>query len=242
MATITEFYNLSINMYCNKKDDITVDYCFDELFKSTLIVDRLTDEEQKWFFTGFSKKEASKYLVFNNKKPTNYAYKHLEKEYKKNNASITQSIWNNKPDGFSCSISYFMKSIANPKSLNLIIKTDQRPKNMDFLLDSITILSKDNDKSWIIVSSKGYWLKGRNVFPDRMCVGWMLYLPHIILAELVPEAARVIPVLDEGKQRGTIIVTTEELFDGAKKEHIEKANDIEIRLLDLGMLPLMTEI
>jgi hypothetical protein len=44
------------------------------------------------------------------------------------------------------------------------------------------------------------------------------------------------------KQKGTLIISTEEVFDGNKKEHIEKSNDIEIKLLDLGCLPLMTEL
>ncbi|HCC5992822.1 TPA: immunity 52 family protein [Enterobacter cloacae] len=64
----------------------------------------------------------------------------------------------------------------------------------------------------------------------------------IILPELIPEAARVIPVMDDTKQKGTIVVSTEEIFDGNNKEHIGKANDIEIKLLDLGLLPLMTEL
>ena len=70
----------------------------------------------------------------------------------------------------------------------------------------------------------------------------MLFIPAIILPDLVPDAARVVPVLNDNKQTGTIIVSTEEIFDGNNKEHIGKANDIEIRLLDLGLLPLMTEL
>ncbi|WP_448949750.1 hypothetical protein [Klebsiella pneumoniae] len=50
------------------------------------------------------------------------------------------------------------------------------------------------------------------------------------------------PVMDGDNQKGTIIVSTEEIFDGNNKEHIGKANDIEIKLLDLGLLPLMTEL
>ncbi len=69
-----------------------------------------------------------------------------------------------------------------------------------------------------------------------------LYIPHIVLTELIPEAARVVPVMDGDNQKGTIIVSTEEIFDGNNKEHIGKANDIEIKLLDLGLLPLMTEL
>ncbi|EFE7436573.1 immunity 52 family protein, partial [Escherichia coli] len=58
----------------------------------------------------------------------------------------------------------------------------------------------------------------------------------------IPEAAKIVPVSDGEKQRGTIVVSTEEVFDGNNKEHIGKSNDIEIRLLDLGLLPLLTEL
>ncbi|MXE01434.1 hypothetical protein FQZ98_26725, partial [Escherichia coli] len=90
------------------------------------------------------------------------------------------------------------------------------------------------------VNTNGYWNNGNNVFPDRICVGWMIYIPSIILPELIPEAAKIVPVSDGEKQRGTIVVSTEEVFDGNNKEHIGKSNDIEIRLLDLGLLPLLT--
>lgn len=70
----------------------------------------------------------------------------------------------------------------------------------------------------------------------------MFYLPHIIQPELIPEAATIVPVFDGSKQKGTIIVSTEEEFDGSNKNHISKANDIEIKLLDFGLLPLITEL
>ncbi|HAS0918211.1 DotU family type IV/VI secretion system protein [Enterobacter cloacae] len=55
-------------------------------------------------------------------------------------------------------------------------------------------------------------------------------------------AAKIVPIIENAKQKGTIVVSTEEIFDGSNKEHIGKANDIEIKLLDLGLLPLMTEL
>ncbi|EJG0757414.1 immunity 52 family protein, partial [Cronobacter sakazakii] len=103
-------------------------------------------------------------------------------------------------------------------------------------------LAKFFNCSYIGVDSNGYNFLGRNVFPDRLAVGWMLYIPYIILTELVPEAAKVVPVFDGEKQIGTIVISTDEIFDGNNIEHIRKANDIEIRLLDLGLLPLMTEL
>ncbi|ELQ6038786.1 immunity 52 family protein [Cronobacter sakazakii] len=75
-----------------------------------------------------------------------------------------------------------------------------------------------------------------------MYVGWMIYIPAIILPDLITEASAVIPVVGAEKQIGTIVVSTDDIFDGNNIEHIRKANDIEIRLLDLGFLPLMTEL
>ncbi|HCI6169388.1 TPA: immunity 52 family protein [Klebsiella quasipneumoniae subsp. quasipneumoniae] len=110
------------------------------------------------------------------------------------------------------------------------------------MIDSLLLLAEKSNKSWIKVDSKCYWRNDCNFFPDRVYVGWMLYLPHIVFPELIPEAAKIVPVFDGEKQKGTIVVSTEEIFDGNNKEHIGKANDIEIRLLDLGLLPLMTEL
>lgn len=135
-----------------------------------------------------------------------------------------------------------MEFIDNPKKLNLIIDIEQRVTNTSGMIDSLLLLAEKSNKSWIKVDSKCYWRNDCNVFPDRVYVGWMLYLPHIVFPEVIPEAAKIVPVFDGEKQKGTIVVSTEEIFDGNNKEHIGKANDIEIRLLDLGLLPLMTEL
>ncbi|MDF7680266.1 Imm52 family immunity protein [Enterobacteriaceae bacterium ESL0689] len=94
----------------------------------------------------------------------------------------------------------------------------------------------------IIPKENGYDEVYKKVFPDRISCGWMLFIPAIISPDLIPCAARVVPVLKDSKKTGTIVVSTEEIFDGNNKEHIGKANDIEIRLLDLGLLPLLTEL
>lgn len=96
--------------------------------------------------------------------------------------------------------------------------------------------------SEIIPKENGYSEIYKKVFPDRISCGWMLFIPAIILPDLIPEAARVVPVVKGDKRTGTIVVSTEEIFDGNNKDHIGKANDIEIRLLDLGLLPLLTEL
>ncbi|MBN3856030.1 hypothetical protein G3N59_21865 [Paraburkholderia sp. Ac-20340] len=76
------------------------------------------------------------------------------------------------------------------------------------------------------------------VFEDRPGVSWMLYLPHALTPAQVPEARALIPVMRDGQQQGTIIVSvTDEVFDVNNRAHVKAANDIEIRLADQDLLP-----
>jgi hypothetical protein len=71
----------------------------------------------------------------------------------------------------------------------------------------------------------------------------MLYLPYTIVATQVPEAAHVIPIMDEKgkKQQGTLIVTVADRFDVNNAEHVQRANAIETRLVDQDLLPTLKE-
>jgi len=130
----------------------------------------------------------------------------------------------------------------NRVSVELSLVPESSGNVLSQFISLISNLSLCFNCSYLSVDSKGYGVFGKNVFPDRLAVGWMLYTPHIVRPELIPEVAKLIPVVDNGKQKGTIIISTDEPFDGSNNEHIAKANDIEIKLLDLGLLPLMTEL
>ncbi|NRN31045.1 hypothetical protein HHJ84_23670, partial [Photorhabdus heterorhabditis subsp. aluminescens] len=41
---------------------------------------------------------------------------------------------------------------------------------------------------------------------------------------------------------GTLIVTKKDIFDGRNQDDIDKSNDVEIQLVNLGLLPLITEV
>jgi hypothetical protein len=50
----------------------------------------------------------------------------------------------------------------------------------------------------------------------------------------VPEADELIPLHDRG---GTVIIAVADAFDAHSPAHIEKAQRIEMRLVDIGALP-----
>ncbi|GAB5071433.1 hypothetical protein SedNR2807_16190 [Citrobacter sedlakii] len=163
---------------------------------------------------------------------------------KKNYPLIIEGVWDGETDSKICSINYIKKHIENIKKTNLdvSITCNETDISLDKVVAFLISLVCDKGQIYAHVNTNGYWNNGSNVFPDRISVGWMIYIPAIILPELIPEAAKIVPIFDGEKQKGTIVLSTEEIFDGNNKEHIGKANDIEIKLLDLGLLPLMTEL
>ncbi|WP_369054878.1 immunity 52 family protein, partial [Burkholderia gladioli] len=83
----------------------------------------------------------------------------------------------------------------------------------------------------------------KQVFDDKPGVGWMLYLPKPITSQQVPEAHSLLPVTIDGKQIGTIIVSVIDApFSMDNPGHIETANRIEIRLVDMDLLPRYTDV
>ncbi|OCQ50500.1 hypothetical protein Ppb6_04275 [Photorhabdus australis subsp. thailandensis] len=81
-----------------------------------------------------------------------------------------------------------------------------------------------------MVETDNYKIKRKHVFPDRFSAGWMLYLPIEIDPTLVLMAEKIISISDKNDKKGSLIITTKDIFD------------IEICLRDLQILPLMTEL
>ena len=68
-------------------------------------------------------------------------------------------------------------------------------------------------------------------FPHRQCLGWMAYVPQEVSKEQLPFAADTLPA-----KGGTVVVAVNEPFDLANREHIKRANQIEMDMNDLGLL------
>jgi len=206
-------------------------------------INNLFQVEKDWYETGHSRKQALNQIAFQNGSITDNTRLKWEHRYK-NMPMFVDSVWDANDDEHSCGISYrkIFYDEKNRASVELSLVVNNEENLFYRFISFVSYLALYFNCSYISIDSNGYDLLGRNVFPDRLAVGWMLYIPYIALNELIPEAARVFPVMDGKEQKGTIVISTEEIFDGNNKEHIGKANDIEIRLLDLGLLPLMTEL
>ncbi|ENG4208694.1 immunity 52 family protein [Salmonella enterica subsp. enterica] len=206
-------------------------------------LNNLSNENQDWYETGYSKKQALSHIAFKDGNISNGTLAKWRELYKKDYPLFIDSVWDGKSD-YSSDICYrkmFYDDI-NRVNVELNFVSQNTAINMNDIIYFVLQLACYFDCSYINIESKGYRFLSKNVFPDRLSVGWMLYSPSIILPELIPQAAKVIPVIDGENRKGTIVVSTEEFFDGSKKEHIIRSNNLEIRLLDLGLLPLLAEI
>ena len=79
-----------------------------------------------------------------------------------------------------------------------------------------------------------YYKSKYATFPHRKCVGWMAYVPKTVTQQQLPLAAAVLPA-----PGGSIVVTVDQAFDLANKDHIQRANEVEMDMNDLGLLPVI---
>lgn len=228
----------------NNSDDIQFLEIIEHFNFMISLIDDFAQIKKKWYETGYSRKQALSQIAFQDGNISDSTRLKWERRYKKNKPLFVDSVWDANDDEHSFGISY-RKMFYDEKN-RVSVELSLVPQNSYDLSSKFIMLisqiSLNFNCSYVSVDANGYSVLGRNVFPDRLAVGWMLYTPHAVMPELITEAAMVVPVVHGTKQKGTIIVSTEEIFDGNNKEHIGKSNDIEIRLLDLGLLPLMTEL
>ncbi|WP_445497159.1 hypothetical protein [Photorhabdus sp. SF281] len=235
---------LKINVRYEQQEVITVDSVLMDLFRVTRQIDIFFGQKKTWYLTGYSLKEALKHVVFDEKGPTSVAIRDFEKEYRKNFPSLINGMWDGQKNELSCGIIYEKSKSGHPNwvRLELNLKIGSSQLNVFRLIDLVKHLATSRHFPYIQVETNGYTLKGRQVFPDRLSIGWMLYQPRIIDKSYLPMAEDVLPVHQNNEQIGTLIVTKKGIFDGRNQDDIDKSNDIEIQLVNLGLLPLITEV
>lgn len=73
-------------------------------------------------------------------------------------------------------------------------------------------------------------------FPHRQFLGWMGFVPKVLTPQDIPQAAEVIPLPEK---HGSVVVAVDDTFDVHNPEHIKRAQQVEMRLVDLDALPVI---
>ena len=107
---------------------------------------------------------------------------------------------------------------------------------MRFMIRACEIMCSEKKQiERIAFGSDKYGLQ--RVFKHRQPANWMVFYPTKINPKEMQVAARVIPIQDYG----TLIVAVDEVFEVGNPQHIDKVNQVEIRLTELGLLKALPE-
>ncbi len=217
----------------------TVDLQLQELFCFAQVVREFSPLLEKWYLTSDRDlADALRYEAFDSTGPTPAALAVVGTESINLHDIRSISIWNGAENAAdSAVLSSRCNVIGRPDNFKFGLKLQPEVSNWTtgakWMRAALAIWPAQ-------FSNFGpFWYAEKKVFKDRPGVGWMLYLPHVLTSQQVPEARELVPVMDLGKRQiGTIIVSvTNEPFSINNTAHLKIANDIEIRLVDQDLLP-----
>ncbi|MCB5309801.1 Imm52 family immunity protein [Yersinia massiliensis] len=156
-----------------------------------------------------------------------------------NNKSINIVLADENEDDSIITICYKNTPAVSSERYLLSITIKQLSNNND--VDSFIYVLDEMIKydgwffKYILLDTEQYRFNQREVFDDRLPVGWMLYLPVKITYADAPSAYKLFDVTNDV---GTIIVS-KDTFNGNDKDDIACANNVEIELASNGLLPLV---
>jgi hypothetical protein len=197
---------------------------------------------ENWYPPAATRKKSLAHAAFDHNGPTAAALEllRLRDDRAKTNTYRRTGVWSGKEKGRGGSFSVsFSCDPCNRTSLlylqfDEVDALDDWRAMQNFMLGLLAIWPA---ASSIQVGPLIYYTT-HQVFPERPGAGWMLYLPAAVTREELPEAAELLPVIDGGTQKGTIIVSVVDgPFSIGNPEHIKIANGIEVRLADQDLLP-----
>jgi hypothetical protein len=198
----------------------------------------------RWWLKGWTEEEARLFPVFDaDGRPERSALEVLKGRYEgRESDPKTVGIWNGQLEGLaSAAASLGMDRKSSSDDIDLTIGGFERSPpwldNLQAHLQLVSELARGYKPYYVMAGSRAYFSKA--VFEDKPGVNWMLYLPRVLTAQQVPEAAALVAVDDaRGRRLGTIVVSVaDELFSADNPRHVEAANHIEIRLVDQDLLP-----
>jgi hypothetical protein len=234
---------LTIELYFKPEMYLPLPVCIKQIEQILNILHHYIHTSQDWYLCGSSKKKSSIYKLFDKEGVTKIGVEKLSKEYQKDRGIyFSEAIWDKETEKASLLYILANKSSYQRFKVNTSIDIDLPLAEMqvEHIQNFIIALAKLFNDAYIMVNGK--YTRELRVFPDRLSAGWMLYLPQAELThKTVPESFNVINVTHQNKVTGSLVVTTPHFFDEENIDDIKKVNRVDIRLRDLGILPLYAD-
>jgi hypothetical protein len=195
-----------------------------------------------WFLGGDTLEEAHLYKAFDAGTNGHEAVKAVLRNDYKNSTAPVVYLWNGEDNEHGASLVMSISEKVYPSKVRLALSgspdTPRRPwEDYRVVAEFVAVLARTLRPECCSVYRGSAYFK-HMVYTDRPGVGWMLYLPRALTSRDVPEAQAVLPVVEDGKQLGTILVSVADgVFSVRNPEHIKAARAIETRLVSQDWLP-----
>ena len=234
--------NLVFEIYFNPKKYLSLLTCIEQINGILKIQHQYLVKRQDWYLCATSKKKASIYKMFDKDGVTEIGLKKMTQRYNKEKDRFSLAIWDKKTE--QSSLLYMLSDEGSGQSFKVRIIIDFR--SLEITLDDAQkfclALSEHFDDAYITVNNN--YSEDKMVFPDRLSAAWMIYLPKVQLSHnIVPQAFDVISPTDhEGHAAGSLVVTLPHFFDEKNTDDIKAVNSVDIKLRELGLLPLYADL
>ena len=234
--------SIVFDIYFNPKKYLSLLTCIEQINGILKIQHQYLVERQDWYLCGTSKKKSSIYKMFDKDGVTEIGLKKMTQLYNKEKDYFSLAIWDKKTE--QGSLVYILSEEGSGQSFKVHINIVFR--SLEITLDDVQkfclALSEHFDDAYITVNND--CPVDKIVFPDRLSAAWMIYLPKVQLSHnMIPQAFDVISVIDHERHAvGSLVVTLPHFFDVMNTDDIKAVNSVDIKLRELGLLPLYADL
>ncbi|WGL28087.1 Imm52 family immunity protein [Pectobacterium brasiliense] len=195
-------------------------------------------ETVDWFLSGKTKKSAMNKCIVHKGLLTENALFLMKKDLK-NHPLVAKTLWSENGNQIIAR-NYLCSSIDNFWFKFLLVK--ENANNAKKIMSMLTEMINKIGPHIITLETNDYSLENRKVFPDRIPVGWLMYIDSVYGEGAFDLGDRAIDVKKSGESIGTLFLSKKGLFDGENEQDIQAANDLEILLAAHDVLPLYKDI
>ena len=234
--------NIVFEIYFNPKKYLSLLTCIEQINGILKIQHQYLVKRQDWYLCATSKKKASIYKMFDKDGVTEIGLKKMTQRYNKEKDRFSLAIWDKKTE--QGSLLYMLSEEGSGQSFKVHINIVFR--SLEITLDDAQkfclALSEHFDDAYITVNNN--YSNYKMAFPDRLSAAWMIYLPKVQLSHnIVPQAFDVISPTDhEGHAAGSLVITLPHFFDEKNTDDIKAVHRVDIKLRELGLLPLYADL
>lgn len=172
----------------------------------------------QWYLSTDTKETSLLYEAYEDGQPGRAILAVLGEEFKSVGEPAHISLWDgNSNQKRGATLSVLMAFKGSPHSVVIRLYRAEELGDATSVVDVISVIARTLEPAFVAVAPKSYVVE--KVFQDRPGVGWMLYLPCNLSTKEVPEAQALVPVKQEKRQIGTIIVTLkDEIFSVRERD------------------------